>query len=210
MDWWLAAGITPEIAYQPKGAASLEDSYVNLANPGTYNAVVGVAPTLSADGWVFGGTSYLVNGLNLTSNSPKQLTVIIKYRANSGASLGVVLGASNSGDWIQISHDEANKKTLYHNGLNINITSSTTTGFTIAAISGTKAYCNGSRLDGTFTAGTGNTNGHKLTIGCRNVHGGLEVTPSNYFPGTVSAFFYTRSVLSEAQVLSVMTAMGNL
>jgi len=38
--WWLSGGIAAAncvAAYQPKGAASLEASYVNLANPGTYN-----------------------------------------------------------------------------------------------------------------------------------------------------------------------------
>ena len=34
------------MAYQPKGAASLAASYFNLANPGTYNAAPGTAPSL--------------------------------------------------------------------------------------------------------------------------------------------------------------------
>ena len=63
--WWLAGGLHPSqviAAYQPKGAASLEASYVNLANPGTYDAQVGVAPTLDSSGsrWVFNGASYLI------------------------------------------------------------------------------------------------------------------------------------------------------
>lgn len=38
--WWLAGGIPRDAcvaAYQPKGAADLATSYINLANPGTYN-----------------------------------------------------------------------------------------------------------------------------------------------------------------------------
>lgn len=58
--WWAGA----VVAYQPKGASSLEASYVNLANPGTYDAHVGTyapaaGPALDAGGWVFEGAQYL-------------------------------------------------------------------------------------------------------------------------------------------------------
>lgn len=68
--WWLAGGIDPSAcvaAYQPVGASSLAASYVNLANPGTYNATLGTAPAFSGEtGWQFdGGTSkrYLRTGI---------------------------------------------------------------------------------------------------------------------------------------------------
>ena len=68
VPWWLSGGISAAnciAAYQPKGAADLAASYVNLANPGTYNAAPGVAPTWDAvNGWVFNGASqYLVSGI---------------------------------------------------------------------------------------------------------------------------------------------------
>ena len=68
-DWWTIAGQTCVAAYQPKGAASLAASYVNLANPGTYNAAPGVAPTWdAATGWTFNGsTQYLTTGITPTS-----------------------------------------------------------------------------------------------------------------------------------------------
>ena len=53
--WWLAGGIDPAncvAAYQPKGAASYAASKVNLANPGTYDATDGTAPTWdNVNGW---------------------------------------------------------------------------------------------------------------------------------------------------------------
>lgn len=63
--WWMAAGVTPVAAYGAKGAASLAASYVNLANPGTYDAAPGVAPTWDAvGGWTFNGTTqYLTTGV---------------------------------------------------------------------------------------------------------------------------------------------------
>jgi len=63
--WWLVAGISASqvvAAYQPKGAVDLAASYVNLANPGTYDAQVGVAPTLESSGWVFNGTTQYLLG----------------------------------------------------------------------------------------------------------------------------------------------------
>ena len=74
-QWWLAGGIHPSqvvAAYQPKGAASLAASYVNLANPGTNDAQVGVAPGLDSSGWVFTGTEKLL-GPNV---SP---TVVVRF-----------------------------------------------------------------------------------------------------------------------------------
>ena len=48
--WWVVVGKTCIAAYQPKGAASLAASYVNLQQPGTYDAAPGVAPTWAAGG----------------------------------------------------------------------------------------------------------------------------------------------------------------
>ena len=43
-NWWVVAGRTCVVAYQPKGAATYAASLVNLANPGTYDAVEVDAP----------------------------------------------------------------------------------------------------------------------------------------------------------------------
>ena len=63
-SWWVVAGKTCVAAYCPKGAASYAASLVNLANPGTYDAAPGVAPTwASATGWTGNGSSmYLTTG----------------------------------------------------------------------------------------------------------------------------------------------------
>lgn len=58
--WWMAAGVTPAAVYQAKGAASYAASKVNLANPGTYDAIEGVAPVWNAaTGWEGDGTRWL-------------------------------------------------------------------------------------------------------------------------------------------------------
>jgi len=66
--WWLAGGVAAAncvAAYQPKGAASYAASKINLANPGTYDATEGVAPSWDvATGWAFNGsTMYLETGI---------------------------------------------------------------------------------------------------------------------------------------------------
>jgi hypothetical protein len=53
--WWLAGGIPRDAciaAYQPVGASDYAASKVNLANPGTYDATEGTAPTWdNVNGW---------------------------------------------------------------------------------------------------------------------------------------------------------------
>lgn len=72
--WYLAAGITPIVAYQPIKATSLMASYINIINPGTYDITATTAPTFNAaTGWEFNGTDmYLktgITGLNLTTHT---------------------------------------------------------------------------------------------------------------------------------------------
>lgn len=65
--WWLAGGIPRDAcvaAYQAKGASSLAASYVNLANPGTYNAVPITDPPNwdTLQGWLFATKECLTTG----------------------------------------------------------------------------------------------------------------------------------------------------
>lgn len=67
-DWWLAGGVNAANAvgvYQPVGAANLADSYINLANPGTFDAAPGVAPAWNKClGWTGNGVDeYLETGI---------------------------------------------------------------------------------------------------------------------------------------------------
>jgi hypothetical protein len=63
--WYRAGGAPlPVAAYQPKGAASLAASYVNLATPGVNDAAHGVAPTwASGTGWGFSVAQWLNSGV---------------------------------------------------------------------------------------------------------------------------------------------------
>ena len=93
--WYMAGGVTPLAAYQPKGAASLAASYVNLSNPGTYDLTLGSAPTFAtATGWTFNGSSqYLKTGIVPTSEN---YTLIVRCANQTGAGKGLA-GSLNSG-----------------------------------------------------------------------------------------------------------------
>lgn len=75
--WYLAGGVTPIAAYQPKGSSSLAASYINLISPGTFDAAPGVAPTWDAvNGWTFNGsTQYLTTGIIPTTNQAYSMMV---------------------------------------------------------------------------------------------------------------------------------------
>lgn len=88
-NWWEAGGASGAVAvYQPKGAASLAASYVNLANPGTYDAAPGTAPThAAATGWTFAAASsqWLTTGYTVSAESTT--TALIRF-SDLGAQVG--------------------------------------------------------------------------------------------------------------------------
>lgn len=98
---WYQAGNSPApiAVYLPKGAASLADSYVNLANPGTYNLAPGAAPAFdTATGWTFDGASqYLECGAS-AALKPYSVIARVKY-VNTGTTYPAIVGASNNGGW---------------------------------------------------------------------------------------------------------------
>ena len=77
-EWWQSvAGKTPVVAYKAFGIGSQAASYVNLADPGTYDAWPARAPTWnSTDGWIFNGLSqYIDTGIEPQSN----WTILVRY-----------------------------------------------------------------------------------------------------------------------------------
>lgn len=89
-SWWLAGGISPAnavVAYAAKGAASQAASYTNLANPGTYDAQVGVAPSwASGTGWTFNGTTQYLRVLLLPQSG---WSMIVRFSGFSGSGIAV-------------------------------------------------------------------------------------------------------------------------
>ena len=90
--WWVVAGKTCVAAYQPIGAASLAASYTNLANPGTYDAAPGVAPTFDAvNGWAFNTTQYLETGI---ASDEEPMTVLARVVVPGVALLPAIVSST--------------------------------------------------------------------------------------------------------------------
>lgn len=200
-DWWLAGNIpesTDYTVYDPMAAGSLADSYVNLANPGTRNAAVGVAPTLSSLGWTFNGsTQYLNTSIKVDSTS----TIIILTQDNTVNS-GYAFGA-----W------DSNSRRI---GLRPNASSAprwefastvATDGYNLSggimAISQNGVYINGYKYS-TPSAWATTIMTASLYIGCHN-----QVTPVTFFNGKISVFVHYNFTLSDAQILAVSNAIMN-
>jgi len=99
--WWLSGGIPAAnciAAFQPKGAASLAASYVNLASGGaTWDAAPGDAPGFNtATGWDFNGSSdYLIVGSGAIATAAP-LSMVCRFNVDVGAALGVFMSICNT------------------------------------------------------------------------------------------------------------------
>lgn len=188
--WWMAAGVTPIVAYQAKGAASYAASKVNLAQPGTYNATEYVAPSWdAATGWSFNGTD---QALRVSTINPGPSSSVIVSMVPQHTTWGTYWGQ------------------LYSFGLRTNgslfYTQPGKITFAFAspvAFCGTKVYSNAEyRVD--FPGPT--VNGRVFALGA----GGLYGTPLECAKCRIMAFVYFNTVLVQAQVTAITAAMAAL
>lgn len=99
-DWWTIAGVTCIVAYQAIGAPSQALSYTNVANPGTYDAFAGSAPSWDAGvGWTFDDT-YLRTGLTPSSTSSMIINYTLTEAAGYAFAAGVFVSSPNNNFFI--------------------------------------------------------------------------------------------------------------
>lgn len=152
-DWWTAGGApTPIAVYQPKGAASLAASYVNLVNPGTNNAALGDAPSWSAAGWgMDGANDYLTTGLVPASG----WSMLIAF--TDWAPFGWLIGAYNGSgnNRLSIGNPNGENRVEYGSGKTseVNYGAAVTSG--VLGVAGQQAYRDGSPTGGTIAAWDG-------------------------------------------------------
>jgi hypothetical protein len=202
--WWYVPGQTCVAAYKPIGAASLATSYINLANPGTYNAAPGVAPTLGAGGWTFDGVNdYLTTGIVPDNN--QQWSVLVRYENAAASDNSILFGSANiSGPpYFGVYPRPASFNTSYQNGYYLLVGTSQAAG--VVAVAGNKPYRDGSAQSGTISASAGTFNA--IFLGARNTGGG---TPGSYFSGTIAALAIYSGTLSAADVAALTTRMQAL
>lgn len=212
LPWYRAGGAPlPVAAYQPKGAASLAASYVNLANPGTYDAAPGVAPTFdAATGWTFNGLSqYLMTGIVPASVNWSMMARYSNaaWHPSGSTYYGAIIGSysvpgnhrftiyaySNTAVRIQFGNDG------YLDGL-----SSSASG--VVGFSGDTGYLNGSAVSGAITPFVSPT-ANALLIGAHSKGDGGVGT---FFYGNIQAVAIYNTTLTAPQVAAVSAAMAAL
>jgi hypothetical protein len=211
--WYLSGGIAAAncvAAYQPKGASSLAASYVNLANPGTYDCTLGTAPAWDAtNGWIFNGATnsrYLKTGIMLTSTT---WSAVVRF-SSAALSTGAVFGHNGPSfdRRFAILTNVGGTSIIYEYGRAadssglLTITATITTG--VLAIAGNTAYRNGSAETGNITT-VAYTTGLDIYIGAWNASGA-----GAFFSGNIQGIAFYNSVLSAAQVLAVTNAVNAL
>jgi len=179
-DWWDVSGATCLAAYQPKGAASLAASYVNLANPGTYSATPGVAPTLAAGGWVHTGTEYLSSGITPANDQTAVIAVIFSgVTGNRRVSVGAQTGAGRlCAVWAKNTAGVGEWDNGGAQVIGTNIAAGT------MLLARDRGYLDGSLAVSDIAAWSG-TSSWPLWIGAMNYAGG----PNYAFAGTIAAVY---------------------
>jgi len=203
IPWWTLSNTKSAVAaYQPIGASSLANSYINKANPGTNDATVGVAPTWSAStGWTFNGSSqYLNTGITPTVQT---WSGISKY-SNATAATAFVFGSMNNAGTLSfgIMPNRDTNVVRYDNSSSVAVAPGLATG--TLAIAGLNAYRNGVS-DGTIPSVAG-TMDRTIFLGARSEAGG----PTWYLNGSIQSTAFFNTTLSSSQVASISGAMNNM
>jgi hypothetical protein len=198
-NWWEVTGQTCVAAYAPRGAASQAASYVNLANPGTYDCTVGAAPTWDAtNGWIFNGSSqYLITGIVPNSDD---WSAFVRF-SNATGQFGWLLCGGSSYSIMGVSADWLYAR-CYFNGQNFQLGPATVTSG-VLAVAGRNGYYNGASE---VTLGISNNAWRNLYIGARNNDG----TAIEYGASRIQAVAIYSTALSAGDVAALTTAMNAL
>lgn len=200
--WYRAGGApVPVIAYQPKGAASLAASYVNLANPGTYDATpVGTPTFAAATGWTF-PSAYLTTGY--APPGTQTITMLVRYSgAQTINGLGVA-GVAQGAKLFLLQPFRTGNKTGFWSNVLLEATPAVLSG--AIGIVGRTGFVNGAAV-GAAAAASQTAYTNSIWIGRYNADG----SPATSFIGNIVAFALYESVLPDAQVAAVSAAMAAL
>jgi hypothetical protein len=202
--WWTRVGVAPIAAYQPKGAASLAASLVNLWTPGTYDITSAALPTLGAGGWVFNGSTQYGNAGIAVSGIK---TVVIRYSDYAWANANTALaGARDASDatgltlWAYLTSGTAHG---YDFGSRLSI-SGALPASSVVGVSGPTAYLGGSAESGSTVGATTNT--RPLYIGAANIIG-VMLAPMAV---TIQAVWISDQTITLAQYLVLRALMLEL
>lgn len=206
VPWWLSGGVAAAncvAVYQPKGAASLAASYSNLANPGTYDAASGVAPTwASGTGWTFNGTTqYLLTGILPVIDT----STICRFDSASGSAsralFGVSVSANNWRHYVRVREGGAFRRWASGSST-VLMGGALTSG--VVALCGSQAYLDGAP-DATISRTWANPT-IDIAIGAERTVAGAQA----WYSGNIVAVAIYNTILSAAQVALISAAMAAL
>lgn len=209
--WYTVLGKACVAAYQPKGAASLAASYVNLANPGTYDAAPGSAPTWNAtDGWIFDGVGQYLNAGFVPGGSGWSLAVRYTGAAITTRSLCGAFSNANANRVFQIipylnEYGPSNAISWINNG-GAYYKDGATASSGVIAVCGTAMYKNGVVQSGTSWYATGTSVSTNLYIGAQNQSGSAAA----FFDGEIQALAVWSATLTAGEAATVSAAMAAL
>jgi len=207
--WYLSGGISAAncvAAYAPKGAASLAESYTNIANPGTYDCTAPVAaPTWNAtDGWIFNGsTQFLSTGYVPGTTQAKSL--IVKYTDyTSGDDTVAGLYEDDGGGLRHFAVALLNETVMYRNGTDAVPQDVLKTYERTLAVAGTVGYLDGVAYSTPLPASTVAPTS-PVYIGANAYN---SAAASNFFDGNVQYVAIYNTALTANQVKAVVNAIN--
>jgi hypothetical protein len=199
--WYLSGGISPANAiaiYRAIGAPDLATSYVNLVNPGTYNAAPGVAPNFNTSyGWEGTGSQWLSTGVTVDSVNWSLMIRFSNWTVSTNYMSACGSGATQLGLRFQ-----AGERNYYYGAVITKFSAGPTSGVVI--IAGTKVYLNGVD-EGVTMPAPAIPSSPPLYIFARN-NGG----PGGISSGRIQAYGLYNVVLTPAQAAALSTAAAAL
>lgn len=210
LPWYRAGGAPlPVAAYQPKGASSLAASYVNLANPGTYDAAPGVAPTFdAATGWTFDGlTQYLTTNVTPSAGwtayarfsdvTNTGYAIVSQFSSISTSTIQGLAPGRGTGPAVRYAY--GNITGVSTRDVAPNLTAG------VLAIAGPNCYRNGSS-DGAISNAFTDTSA-PFAIGARKIP---STAADLFLSGRIQAVAIYNSTLTAPQVAAISAAMAAL
>jgi hypothetical protein len=210
VPWYLAGGIPAAncvAAYAAIGAGSQALSYVNLANPGTYDLTAPVAaPTWDAGtGWKFNGTTqYLATGITPAAG----WSWMVRYTVGAADNKCILgfMGLAYNYPWFCAWNKRYNGFVAWMNGDSIDEGVAPASGDHVEVATPTKGYLdNNTPSTDSFNNSFAGTP-YIITIGCLNK---ANASVESYFNGYVKAIAFYNTAIDSA-VGALITATNSI
>jgi hypothetical protein len=202
-DWWDpdGAGLCIWAAYQPKLAANLAASYIDLSGNGN-NCAPGVAPAWDAvNGWRFNGINHWLDTFFQPQNDQTQ-SLIVQYTNFVNGGAHHTISGVQQGDRFEIDAAVFGNNHRYANGgfVQINVATPPNGNYCVA---GNQGYQNGAP-DGAPIGGYGGAININTYIGAVNNFGAA----ARFCQVDIQAYALYDCTLNAAQVAAVAAAMA--